>query len=231
MTQEISHIIKDVVASIDPTIQGTYNAGTGVTEFCDTKWTRKGKIITDDSSNNFLVSSIEYDESIVGTYQGILIPPPDLDGTITLASPYFISGTKLATNREWTRAERDLTKKTPLIWLLETIQETRFGRGDSRDASYNLRMFFLDETNVKDFVTEDHRREVVLPMQKLVEAFIDAVNRDRQFQTIETYTMRTFSRFGVEGSNGMFENVLDANLSGVELIIDLVRYKDKCKNC
>ena len=92
-----------------------------------------------------------------------------------------------------------------------------------------LRIFFLDETNIVNFYTEDHRREVVYPMQQLVREFIRTIETDRKFKTIEDYTMKTFSRFGVEKDNGVFQNVLDANLSGVELIITLIKYKDYCK--
>jgi hypothetical protein len=85
-------------------------------------------------------------------------------------------------------------RKTPIIWLLETIDETRFGRGDSREFEASLRMFFLDETDIKNYYTEDHRREVVLPMQKLVAEFIEVVNSDVRFKAVEDYRMRTFSR-------------------------------------
>jgi len=92
-----------------------------------------------------------------------------------------------------------------------------------------MRIFFLDETNIKDFYTQDHRREVVLPMQRLVDQFIETINNDARFQTIESFRIKTFSRFGVEQENGMFQNILDANLSGVELILSLTKFKENCK--
>jgi hypothetical protein len=66
-------------------------------------------------------------------------------------------------------------------------------------------------------------------MQKLVESFIESINKNRKFKTLEDYTIKSFSRFGVEQDNGMFQNVLDANLSGVELILTLEKYKENCK--
>lgn len=226
---EISNIIRELVGRIDNTIEGQFNPALTLTESCKTKWIRSGKIVTDESGESFLVDAVVPDESIQSTYIGTTIPAPVLEGTISLPAPFFISGTKLATNREWTIAGSNVTEKTPIIWLLETIQERRFGKGDSRSAEYELRIFFLDETNIKDFYTEDHRREVVLPMQKLVSEFISVIENDKSFKTLENYSMRTFSRFGVETSNGVFQNVLDANLSGVELILTLTKYKEKCK--
>jgi hypothetical protein len=227
MIDEAAEIVKGIVESIDSSIVGSYNSATGLTEFCNTKWARKGKVIS-KSGEEFLIDQIEYDQEIEASYLGSTIPSPELDGIIDLPSPFFISGTKIAVNNEWTKADNDLTKKTPIIWLLETMRERIFGRGDVRDREMELRIFFLDETNVAQFLTEDHRREVVFPMQKLVEEFIAAIGKDRRFRTIEDYSIRTFSRFGVEQEGGMFQNILDANLSGVELIITLTKYKAGC---
>jgi len=66
-------------------------------------------------------------------------------------------------------------------------------------------------------------------MQKLMLEFLEVVNNDRMYQTIENYRYRTFSRFGVEQESGVIQNVLDANLSGVALELTLSRYKEICK--
>jgi hypothetical protein len=46
---------------------------------------------------------------------------------------------------------------------------------------------------------------------------------------LDTYEIVNFTRFGTEQSNGYFQNILDANLSGVELRIKLTKYKQNCK--
>jgi len=229
MIGDIAFIIEDLVNQIDNTIDGTFNAPEGITEYCNTKWARKGKTVTDSSDNEFLITAIEYDDNI--TSDSLTIPFPALDGLTYLPKPFFISGTKLATNREWTIAGKDVTEKTPIIWLLETIRERKFGRESVYDRESEVRLFFLDETNVRNFYTEDHRREVVFPMEKLINTFIATVSDNRKFKTIEDYTVRTFSRFGVEQDNGMIKNILDANLSGAELILTLTKYKENCKVC
>ena len=66
-------------------------------------------------------------------------------------------------------------------------------------------------------------------MSRLAKAFLDSVSQNRSFQTIEEFELITFSRFGVEADEGMFENILDANLSGVELRVNLVKFKENCK--
>ena len=225
MIDEAAEIVKGIVESMNTTIVGEWDGD--YTTSCQTKWARKGKTVS-VGSEEFLITEIEYDTEMKSTYQGNTMPAPNLEGTIQLPIPYFISGTKLAANREWTIAGNDLTQKTPIIWLLETIRERIYGKGDPREREMELRLFFLDETNVAQFYTEDHRREVVYPMQKLVDEFINTIGRIRTFKTIEDYSIRTFSRFGVEQESGMFQNILDANLSGVELNITLTKYKANC---
>ena len=116
-----------------------------------------------------------------------------------------------------------------MIWLFEIIRQTNYGRNDTRLFSSDLRIFFLDETNIRDFYTEDHRREVVYPMMRLAQSFIDIIQKDRRFQRFENHEIISFSRFGVEQETGVIQNILDANLSGVELRFPLTMYKNNCK--
>jgi hypothetical protein len=126
-----------------------------------------------------------------------------------------------------------LTQKTPLIWLLEIIRENKFGRGDVREFETELRVFFLDETDPTQFVTQDNRQQIVEPMENLAESFLDVVRSKRVFKTLVDYQITSFSRFGVETDQGVIQNILDANLSGVELRFTLTKYKEtNCKkNC
>lgn len=227
MMEEITHTIGEIVQNIDNTIDGQFDSILDLTKFCDTKWARKGKILQDENAFNYLVDSIQYNESIKGV--NLSDPLVEMDGIIYLPQPFYIHGTRYATNTEWLKADSDLRKKTPIIWLLESTNETRYGRGDTRLFSSDLRIFFLDETNVKDYQSEDHRREVVYPMQRLAEEFIFTISQDRKFKTLEDYQIRSFSRFGVEDGKGVFENIIDANLSGVELSLTLTKYKENCK--
>ena len=152
-----------------------------------------------------------------------------LDGTIYLPQPIFIHGTKKATNREWTILNKNVTSKTPIIWLLGSLNYKQFGRESTIDIESSLRIFFLDETDVTNYYTADHVTQVVYPMEQLALEFIETINKNRNFKTIEDWEIVEFTRFGVEQENGMFQNILDANLSGVELRITLTKYKENCK--
>lgn len=225
--REVSDIIGDLVSQIDSTTWGEYDPDTTTTKICKTKWLRVGKNVVTDQPMGYTISQVTLDESAVG------IPFDsefNMEGLIYLPMPVYIHGTKLATNLEWTKKANNVLDKTPIIWLLETTRELIYGRGDSRERTMDLRMFFLDETNIKDFKTSDHRAQVVLPMQQLVLEFIETIGRNKNFAKVDQYEIITFSRFGVERDNGFFQNILDANLSGVELRLTLTKYKENC-NC
>lgn len=229
---EVSEIVSGIVDQINTTIIGTFDSVTGKTFVCSTKWARVGMQVTDEAGEVFLITGMEPDEWIIGQPIIPAIPPAtkQLEGVIFLADPFFITGTQLAANREWTLANTNLTNKLPLIWLLEVVSEVAYGRGDTRERDMELRLFFLDETDPSQYYTADHRREVVKPMQALMYAFIDAVENDPIFATLLNWRYRTFSRFGVESETGMLRNILDANLSGIALEITISKYKENC-NC
>ena len=216
MTKEITNIIGELVAKIDNVCIGIYDSVTTFTMICDTKYLRVGKKVT----------KVVEDEYIEVT--PLLVGSPNLDGKIYLPPPFYISGTKMATNREWTISTSDMTSKTPLAWLLELIRLEKQGRGSSVNWRSDLRMFFLDETDIQNYYTKDHRDNVVEPMSRLAQLFMKVIDEDLTFESIDDYELITFSRFGVETERGMFENILDANLSGVELRLTLGKYKGNC---
>lgn len=155
----------------------------------------------------------------------------DIVRSLVLATPwptqvFYLTGTRLAANQEWTIAGSDLRDKLPLVWLLETINEKFYGPGSPIERESELRIFFLNETNIAEWYTEDHRTNVVQPMTELALAFIDTINNTTGFPIVDEYQIRTFARFGVETQQGMIKNILDANLSGVELQMTLTIYKN-----
>jgi len=223
MINELSTIIGNVVSQMDSTIDGTFDVDKTLS--CNTKWARIGKKVTNENGDEFLITEIDENNYLVGQNVDLI----DLDGVINLPQPFFIHGTKKATNREWTILSNDVTAKTPIIWLLGSLNYKQFGRESTIDIESSVRIFFLDETDVANYYTADHITQVVYPMEQLAKEFIETINRNRNFKTIEDWEIIEFTRFGVEQENGMFQNILDANLSGVELRITLTKYKENCK--
>lgn len=224
---EITQIIEDIVGTIPLTIVGVYDPLLDLTNVCSTAWLRVGKTIYDELGNEFTILEIGADQYIKAVNKDAI----PLDGVISIYPPFFISGTKMATNLEFTKYSKDVTAKTPLIWLVEFISLNKYGKDSALDFSTELRIFFLDETNILNYKTKDHRLNVVNPMGRLLDAFIEAIEGDRRFKKLESYEVLTFSRFGSETDAGAFQNILDANLSGLELRINLDMFKKNCKNC
>lgn len=224
---EASEYIKSLVSNIDNSLEGKHDASNNRTYMCDTKWARVGKIIKDSLNTEFKIVNIDYDNYIIA--EPVNGGSDVLDGVGYLNNPFFITGTKKATNMEWTLADSNLENKLPLIWLLEIISETGYGKSSALEKDIDTRLFFLDETDPSQYYTKDHREQVVIPMQKLMLAFLKEVETDKMYKTIENYRYKTFSRFGVEQETGVIENILDANLSGVALEFTLTRYKQNCK--
>lgn len=224
---EASQYIKDLVTSIDNSLVASYDSSSGKSFICNTKWARVGKLITDSLNRKFKIVEISYDNYIKA--DPVSGGAEVLDGTCYLVNPFFITGTKRATNMEWNLADSNLENKLPLIWLLEVISETGYGRGSSIEKEIETKLFFLDETDPSQYYTKDHREQVVIPMQKLMLEFFTQVEEDRKYQAVENYRYKTFSRFGVDQESGVIKNVLDANLSGVALEFTLTRFKENCK--
>jgi hypothetical protein len=220
MIKDISVHIKEIVEQIDFSIQGKYDPISEITESCKTKYARIGKTLKDLDGNEFIITEIESDS---------FFKAGSADGLLFLPEPYFISGTKISANREWTIAEDNLLNKTPLIWLLHDLRYKKHGRESVYDWDCDIRVFFMDETNNVDFYTADHIHNVVEPMSELAKLFIEVINKNRSYKTIESFELINFTRFGVEDQSGYIKNILDANLSGVELRLNLIRYKENCK--
>lgn len=226
MISDVANIIEGIVDQMNNTIEGKFNPGDGKTYFCKTKWARVGKPIFDEFDNEYLITEVVLDDYIIATPVG---HANDLDGLCSLVKPFWITGTRLAANREWTIASNNLMDKLPLIWMLELMSETIYGRGSTLERDMELQLFFLDETDPAQYYTAEHRKQVVEPMQQLMIEFIETINRLKEFKTVDDYRIRTFSRFGTESEQGVLENVLDANLSGLRLDLTLSKYKENCK--
>jgi hypothetical protein len=225
MEKDIANVIDEIIAGIDNSIVGEFDVVEQKFFTCQTKWLRVGKIVLNENNEQFEITQLEPDQ----WFKANPLETGTLNQIVFLPVPFGITGTKMNANIEWLKADPDLTRKTPIIWLLEMIRFTTFHRGSSVEFETDLRMFFLDETDAVNFYTMDHRTNVVQPMNKLIDEFLHVIEFNAMFKLVERTDRFTFSRFGVERENGAFQNVLDANLSGVELRFTLSKFKGNCK--
>ena len=193
---------------------------------CNTKWARKGKTVTGFDIDGFpqtsIITDVIYNELI--TLKTALIVD-----TLILNAPFDITGTKIATNLEWSKASNLASNKLPLVWLLDTFDEKEEGLESALERTVDCKIFFLDETDIKNYYTADHKAQVIQPMIGLKDEFIKVIKNNRNYKTIENVQIKYFSRFGTESAQGFEKNILDANLSGLLLSVTLQKFKENCK--
>lgn len=223
--RDISVLFEELVSQIDSTITIKSKVG-NVFNTCDTKWLRVGKKVWGLTSTDVLkqttVKALTKDTSFELNDNTIV-------KGIYISSPFAIVGTKIATNNEFILKGRNLLDKTPLIWLLESHNEKVYNTEASLERDIKMRIIFLDETNVAQYKTTDHRLQVVEPMIALQEEFIKVLNKKPIYKTLKDFNRNVFSRFGVESDKGVIQNILDADLSGIVIEFTTSKYKEPCK--
>lgn len=228
--KEVTDLIEEIVLNINSDIQYDYYTTTSnyVTLYtCDTKWARVGKYIYYVSGTTGV--GIEIKEVVENQKIGFYYNSQEELGRVYLSNPFFISGTKISTNNEWTKVGNNLIFKTPLIWLYQNYNEQFYGADNSMERTITMNIAFLDETNSKFETNKLHIDNAVKPCNKLRDEFIKSINKNLIYKTLKTFNTKTFSRFGVETDSGIIQNILDADLSGVVLNITLDKFKEPCK--
>ena len=223
--RDISVLFEEIVDKIDTSIEiKSYSNKRFYT--CNTKWIRAGKIIFGKTSTGADASSV-VTNVVKDTY--FEIESATLVKSVRCPLPFVITGTKLATNIEFAKKDNNLLNKTPLVWLLENHSETLYGIDSSIERDMEMTVLFLDETDILNYYTKDHRLQVSEPMIALQEEFEKAINKFSLYKRLEKFNRKVFSRFGTETENGMYKNILDANLSGIIITYTVSKYKDACK--
>lgn len=146
---------------------------------------------------------------------------------VTFPGLHYFHGTVYATNNHIVNKKRDT--KVPMAYLHEIIREKDRGKmGSSVEAP--LRMFFLDQSNLADWNTNDHYSKVITGMKKVVTAFKDHLfDQPEVIDTDVEYTEVNHANFGIfRDMKGHEKRIFDDNLSGIELNFTIVI--KKCNN-
>lgn len=231
---EVTELLEEIVNAMDNYIEVSSfvnSNGQTIIYTCNTKWARIGKAISIVTQINQNGSFQKSDVKIlnIGTDTQIIVSGTYNVLKAYIQSPFAISGTKISTNNEWSRADRNLSNKTPLIWLYQNYKQRIYGDEASLERTIDLNIAFLDETNPKYQKNSDHIDNVVIPMNKLLDEFVKVINKTTIYKRLKQFDIRTYSRFGVETDSGVIQNVLDADLGGLVLTITLDRFKVPCK--
>jgi len=231
MNKDLSVIIDEVVQKIDLSLDVLSIVGAKIF-LCNTLHLTIGKIIQDSIGNQYKIIDFLLNEWIeVVPYSGA--PDPFDDSVVICPKICYFSGAPASLNVEYLDKEADTRDKTPLIWLLENYEEDFFGRESSIERTSRFHLFFLDENDEVEWTTKEHHTLVLQPLENLIDAFIQVIENDRTFKTIEVFTKIPRARFGkYRDDRGNERKILDENFSGIELSASFQKFKStKCKNC
>jgi hypothetical protein len=152
---------------------------------------------------------------------------------LEIPAPNYWHGTVTQTNVELNQ-ENDDRKKTPLVYLYEVLKDRRSRNEElSPNRFVDIAIFFMEDANFKDWLTDDHYKNVIQAMDNLAEDFIIFVGTSKLtgFSEIENYDIIPHAKFGYYDANGHKKNLFDFNLSGVELRMTLPLNEEECKKC
>ena len=190
---------------------------------CDTKHITVGKIVTDESNNQYIVTAFEPNEWVeLSPFNNA----PDFAGTVIIApSILFLHGTPKSTNNEYLQIETRTLKKTPLIWLLESYNYEDPAADSSLEAIFDVRAFLLDWCDLPKWSNDQHNENAIKPMEALRDSLIEVINSDYSFKRVNRITTKVRPRFGVEVTDqGNNSKIINEDFSGIEIRFDLEAY-------
>jgi len=186
---------------------------------CDIKWARIGKYVIDETGVFFNILEIDYNLNLITVQNSF----ESLTGLLYV--PHYFYGTPLQVNSEWGAVTKIEVNKIPFIWLIEPLNENTFGRDNSLERTSEIRLLFVDGRFVTNWKVKDIHEFRIQSLLNMVEQFKESVNDNRIFQRVTDYRVKTLTKLGSESEQGFLKNILDANLTAVELRFTLPIYK------
>lgn len=186
---------------------------------CDIKWARIGKYVIDEIGVFFNILEIDYNLNLITVQNSF----ESLTGLLYV--PHYFYGTPMQVNSEWGAVTKIEVNKIPFIWLIEPLNENTFGRDSSLERTSEIRLLFVDGRFVTNWKVKDIHEFRIQSLLNMVEQFKESVNGNRIFQRVTDYRVKTLTKLGSESEQGFLKNILDANLTAVELRFTLPIYK------
>lgn len=192
---------------------------------CDTKWARVGLGLVDDAPSGFTIVTVDHENRVI-TLNG-----SSWVGNGTLQRYKFFIGTPISTNEEWTAFSRDERQKVPFVWMVEPTQEEIQGVNSDLERISDIRLVFLDDNFIGKWLTDEVHENRLQAIYNAVEWFLKAIKGNPLFEFKDTYVVKNFTKFGTESTQGFAANIIDANLTGIEVRLSLPINKDDNCNC
>lgn len=224
MTAFVPDLLDDFISALDLSAEVVSISGNDVT-VGNTFQARKGlQIMLDNTA--YTVASVNHATETITLTAPVVGSPT----TYSIGAPFFFHGTAYMVGAHISKI-RNSADKMPMVFLNEIISEQEQGVESVIERVVNIRLFFLDEANFKDWNTDDHYSFVIAPLRKLVNAFISQIREAKEFeQDDETFDIKTHVNFGAyQELKGHIQSIFNERTSGIELGFTL--NIKKCCNC
>jgi len=187
-------------------------------------WLTVGSIVTSNSA--------EYEVVEVGCdyidVQGENAPQT----SISTPAIYFKHGTIVSVNTEMIGIS-NAKKFTPLVYYVEaTSIQLNFDTEVQVDAVNDARLFVLMSCNVKDWLTDEHYSNVLIPCEKITKELILKFEQSDKIGDLENEGQGRAANYINVGSyedKGAKKNLFVFPMSGVELRISLPLRRQYCE--
>lgn len=222
--EDIVFIVKEqIVDKLDNSIQILSKANNNIV-VCNLKWARVGKGIIANDDAGYFIESIDYDTNTISLTDDFDSPL----GVAYLELPTYKYGTPKATNKEWKPNELGVT---PCIWLVEPVEEQPFGRESSIERESDLRLLFLDSRDAVNWLNKDIHEQRSRSLYALQEEFVNTIERNSIFKRFSNYSLRNLTKLGTESAQGFEKNIINSDLTALDLRLTLPIYKGSKCNC
>ena len=114
--------------------------------------------------------------------------------------------------------------------MVEPTPEVIQSEDSSLERISEIRMVLLDSNNSVNWLTKDVHNQRLFSIYNYFDSFKLAIENNGLFGKVDSFKIRNFTRFGNETQNGFDQNIIDADLTGIEVKFSLPIYKEnKCK--
>lgn len=215
----------------------------GFWKSCNTLWLKQKDAVINDEGKPY---TIEFMSGINGSFQikPVLIPGVGVfkGDKIRFAENNrltYIKGSHLEANNEFLLKSQEgdvqlnepalTTDVLPLVWFVDRIVKQNYGgEEDNVMKASNVLIYFLDNADNLEWSIDNHYNLPIKMMQNIASRFKELIDADKLL-TRQSFQANPTRKFGITEKNGNVELIIDAFLSGYEVLMDLdIR---GCNNC
>ncbi len=224
MRNIVDIVENEIIARMDNRVMVLSFAGKKVT-VCNAKWARKNKVFTGtDNLPNLIVNVVGNDIFLELDYTGGT-------GYASIELPIYFHGTPRVTNTEWKASGNNEAAKVPFIWLVEPVNEEYQNEESVIERNSDIQILICDSRDGTNWTNNDIHSQRSNTLYALADEFIASVKRNRKFARFTNYRERNLTKLGTENLNGFEKNIIDSDLTAIEIRLTLPIYKTSNCNC